>query len=126
MAFCPYCGNNLEENAKFCSSCGANLNNNTTPEAIVFEKAQNKPRTLNVGMLVWSIINCLMCCMPLGVVSLIFTILAKDATDDEEEKKKLKVAKSCNIVNNVVIGLIAIVYVIIVIIGVAATTTAAL
>ena len=124
MAFCPNCGNNLEENAKFCPSCGANLNNNTTPEPIIFDVPQNKPRSLNVGMLIWSIINCLMCCMPLGVVSLIFTILAKDAENDETEKKKLNVAKLCNIINNVAVGLIVIIYVIMVVIGVIATAKA--
>jgi hypothetical protein len=40
--------------------------------------------------------------MPLGVASLILTILAKDAPTVEEEAKKLKTAKTLNLVGTIV------------------------
>ena len=123
MSFCPNCGNNLEENVKFCPSCGAKLNDNAEP--IVVENimnVENKARSLNVGMLVWSIINILMCCMPLGVVALIFTILAKDAATDEVEQKNIKIAKTCNLIGNIAVGVLVIIYITLMVIGLTTAT----
>ena len=117
MAFCSHCGAALEEGAKFCSSCGTALEAQTSDQAAApvsvpvenqnnFDQASAEPKkasgTLNMTQMVWSIINLILCCMPLGIASLILTVFAKDAPSAEEEAKKLKIAKTCNL-----IGLIA-------------------
>ena len=111
MAFCKNCGAELDEGAKFCASCGtaqAEEEKATTenaaeekveiPEYVAPDMPPKASGVLNVAQLVWSIINIIMCCMPLGVVALIFTITAKDAPSTEEEAKKLKTAKTCNLI----------------------------
>ena len=104
MAYCNNCGNQLDENAKFCGVCGTKTEQFANSAAPVFTAEPAPARAsgvLNVKALVWSIINLLACCMPLGVASLILTILAKDAPTVEEEAKKLKTAKTLNLVGTI-------------------------
>ena len=110
MAFCSNCGAQLEENAKFCSSCGVSTDASVeaapasvaADEAIVTEPAPAKASgNLSIGMLIWSIINLVACCMPVGIAGLLFTIFAKDAPSAEEEAKKLKTAKICNLIGTI-------------------------
>lgn len=104
MAFCPKCGSFMENDAKFCPSCGTNMQEaeNATPvaEPVILE-VKPKERSLNVGMLVWSIINVALCSMPLGVAALVTTITAKSADDDVTEQKRLRSARICNIIGTV-------------------------
>ncbi len=86
--FCKKCGAKIEENVSFCSACGEPLN-----VQVVSQK-----RELNITQLVWSIISLVCLCFPLGIASLIFTLMAQDAKTDEEEEKCLKHAKTCNII----------------------------
>ena len=110
MAFCSHCGAKLEENAKFCSSCGTGTEAAAepapapveAPEAPAAEPAPAKASgNLNMGMLIWAIINLVTCCMPLGIAGLLFTIFAKDAPTAEAEAKKLKTAKTCNLIGTI-------------------------
>jgi len=138
MPFCPNCGTNLENNEKFCPNCGKNMQENTqsasqsTNQTYTQPNADNvsaysapynaqaTPRSLNTAQLVWSIVNILMCCLPLGIVALIFTIIAKDAPDDETEARKLKTAKACNIISTVGGAIIIVLYIVL---GVVAAAT---
>ena len=47
MAFCPKCGAQLEENAKFCASCGEKLSASTASDAVndAFESVKNLNNT---------------------------------------------------------------------------------
>lgn len=113
MPFCRNCGAKLEEEVKFCPECGtaqeaipSEATAAPTPEIPVVPVAEvpEEPKSsgaLNVGLLVWSILNLIFCCMPLGVVSLVMTITAKDATTAAEEAKKLKAAKTWNLVGTI-------------------------
>ena len=107
MAYCSNCGVKLEDNAKFCLSCGTptEQTENTETVAPSFEDTTPAPAkasgVLNVGQLVWSIINLIACCMPLGIAGLLMTIFAKDAPSAEEEAKKLKTAKTCNLIGTI-------------------------
>ncbi|MBQ7384457.1 MAG: CD225/dispanin family protein [Clostridia bacterium] len=107
MAFCPNCGKSVDNGVNFCPSCGAAIptNNefNGTPlnEEFIYDAPQPKQRELNVAQLVWSIINVVLCCMPLGIAAVVFTIMAKDAPDDETEAKRLKNALIFNIISTV-------------------------
>ena len=120
MAYCSNCGTKLEENAKFCLACGtptAQTENSTTINTAPVEEATPAPAkasgVLNMGMLIWAIINLISCCMPLGIAGLIMTIFAKDAPSAEEEAKKLKTAKTCNLIGTIGGAIFTIIYMII-------------
>ena len=121
MAFCTNCGNELKENEKFCPECGAEQVKTGSAEAPYIPPiadiptagataggnpespavSTHKERSLNIAQLVWALINVVLCCMPLGVASLVMTIMAKDAPTEEESAKKLKTAKICNIIGTI-------------------------
>ncbi len=75
-----------------------------------------KSDKLDVEMLVWSIINTVLLFPPLGIVSIIFTVLAKAANTAIEEKRNLYVAKILNIIATVLgfIGICAIIIIFII------------
>ncbi len=145
MPFCPNCGIRIVENAKFCHYCGTaqkkykpiGKKNIVPEEEIPVQEAEPAPEEkapeisapklpelpsgkLNVGMVVWSILNTIMCCTPMGIAALIFAAKARDAATAEEEKKKLKTAKVLNLIPTILyIILIAfyIVFIILALIG---------
>ena len=72
----------------------------------------SNPRTLNIGALVFSIINLVVfscCCTGVifGVAGIIFTVMAKNALTDEDEARYVKLAYILNVVG-VVLGIICI------------------
>ncbi len=118
MAYCKNCGVALDENAKFCATCGASQEETVaaeiTTEEIVAPAPKKASGNLNIAQLVWSIINLIACCGPLGIAGLILTIIAKDAPSAEDEAKKLKVAKTCNLIGTIggiIIGILYIAYI---------------
>ncbi len=111
MAFCRKCGSELTEGQLFCTKCGEpvevmNNNNTSEPAPAPVEKAK-----LNVGMLVWSIINMLCCGTVVGIVALVFTIMA-DNQPIEKANGYLKVAKILNIVATALAAVIVVIYII--------------
>lgn len=93
---CKNCGATVE-GSEYCPVCGVKV----TPEANeeftpVVESGASKK--LNVPMLVWSIINLVCCCGIVGIVPLIFTILATNRDTAEQEAHDIKIAKIMNIV----------------------------
>jgi len=121
MAYCTNCGNNIEDGVKFCPNCGARQSSNDNGPEINFGDVQvNKSSgQLNVGQLVWSIINLLTCCTPLGIAGLILTLLAKDAHSAEEETSKLKTAKICNLIGTIGAAVFVVLYIVLFAIGIA-------
>ena len=121
MAFCKNCGVALEENAKFCANCGTSLEEESvvaeiTAEEIVTPAPKKASGNLNIAQLVWSIINLVACCTPLGIAGLILTILAKDAPSAEDEAKKIKTAKTCNLIGTIGGVILSILYVVVIIV----------
>lgn len=53
-------------------------------------------------LMVWSIVNLICCCLPLGIVGLVFTLTAKSEPSPENRDKKLRTAAILNIVGTVV------------------------
>ena len=124
MAYCSNCGSKLEENAKFCLACGTpteQTENSTTINTAPVEEATPAPAkasgVLNMGMLIWALINLFSFCVPLGIASLVLTILAKDAPSAEEEAKKIKTAKTCNLIGTIGGVIFIICYIVIVFIA---------
>lgn len=112
MAFCKNCGANIDDLAVMCPTCGTNVKT----QNIVTEP---KKGNLNIGLLIWSIINMTICCslfsLPLGIVGLVFTLMAKNKPTIEEEKKAIKVAMICNLIGTilaVILTIIGIVFII--------------
>ncbi len=102
MAFCSKCGSFMADDERFCSNCGANRNRNTdeTPASTYTPVAPK--RGLNVAQLVWSIINLVCGCVPLGIAALILVLTAKDAPDDATAAKRNRSAMICNIIATVI------------------------
>ncbi len=110
MAFCTKCGSFVADNERFCSNCGADCTQQNTPTATATPNMPSYspvrlPRSLNTPQLIWSIINLILCCMPLGIASLIMVLTAKDAPDDATAAKRNKSAMICNIIATVVGGI---------------------
>lgn len=100
MAFCKNCGANMDDSANVCSTCGTPVTNQNFQNF----QADAAPRkgTLNTGFLIWSIVNIVLCCMPLGIAGLVFTITAQNKPTIEEEQKALKSAKIFNLIGTIV------------------------
>lgn len=62
--FCPNCGKPNSLNATFCASCGKPLT--SQPEE---KPTQN---TCPPSYLVWSILTTILCCLPFGIISIVF------------------------------------------------------
>ena len=75
-------------------------------------------RQTNTGLLGGSIINLVICCLPLGIAGLIFTLNAKNALNAEEEAQKLKTAKTCNLIGTIGGAVVVILYVILMMVGI--------
>ncbi len=124
---CRNCGNDIGEEEKFCKNCGAPAEEPKAQEPVQQTPAQGsssytetynadknsgkKRFELNVKSLIWSILNLMCCCQPLGIAGLIFTILASNATNETDNKNKSKYANICNLIGMIggVIALLAII-----------------
>ena len=106
MKICKNCGVELDDNFVVCPHCGV-----ACEMAPAEENTASVPNKLNVGQLVWSIINLAVCCTPLGIASLILTILAKDA-EPEKSRSHLKIAKILNLIGTIGGALIYIAYIV--------------
>ena len=65
--FCPQCGSNNPEGAAACAKCGASL---VPPQVVVppgYTPSQQVP-----NYLVQSILVTILCCLPLGIVAIVF------------------------------------------------------
>ena len=97
MAFCRNCGKELGDDQTVCTGCGAPA----VEEIKIETSAQSKKKDLNIGMLVWSLINLVLCSqVAAGVIALIFTLLAKGETDEKSARYN-KIAKIANIVGTI-------------------------
>jgi len=62
------------------------------------------------GMLVWSVITLVICCMPMGIFALLNVLNAKKAGTPEEFADKMKAAKKFNILGIVISVLLWVIY----------------
>ena len=75
--FCPYCGAQNADNIQSCCACRRPLQGQLQPQQ--FASSADIP-----NYLVWSILTTLFCCLPLGIVAIIYSadVNTKLATGD--------------------------------------------
>ena len=54
----------------------------------------------------------MLCCLPLGIVALVFVLNAKNCVTKEEFESKMKVARTCNIVALVLGAVVVVCYIV--------------
>ena len=106
MAFCKNCGAAIEDGTELCSAC-AEATTNEKVEVDVVEEVDAPSNKLNVGYLVWSILNIVLggsALVPLGlgVAALVFTILGYNAKTAQTERQHLKLSKTFNLISTIV------------------------
>lgn len=73
---CIKCGHKLEEGAAFCPICGTNVNQDVSQTIEQPSQAPNKNQSAAQlrpdSNLVWGILTTLLCCLPFGIVSIIY------------------------------------------------------
>lgn len=105
--FCPKCGTQNDDHATQCTSCGQTLHENppetvtpaasvgTSPYANATAQGNQVPTTIP-NYLVQSILSTLCCCLPLGIVAIVFAsqvntkIAAGDIAGAMDSSKKAK------------------------------------
>ena len=106
MNFCKHCGAQIEGSCRYCPHCGAEcgMSGEGAAQSPIAGEPEKK-QGLHIGYLIWSIINMIVGIVPLGVVGMIFTILAND-TPVERAKGYLKTVKTVNLISSIVAGVL--------------------
>ena len=84
MPYCYKCGNEVAADSRFCYKCGATLNgaqDTTAGQQTSYAASQNVQVThvapqdrppMPPSNLVWAILTTLFCCLPFGIVSIVY------------------------------------------------------
>ena len=68
--YCPQCGTEAEENARFCAKCGRDLSGSTEQPRTAAETREAGPYVPD--HLAWAILSMIFCCIPTGIVSIVY------------------------------------------------------
>ncbi len=101
MAYCKKCGAQIDGDAVYCPSCGANQGESFSGMTFNDTGLDRSSGKINIGQMIWAIINLVTCCQILGIVSLVLVVLAKDAPSAQDEAKKVRGAMICNLIGTV-------------------------
>lgn len=74
MPFCYKCGSEVPADVNFCNNCGAQLKatqNSAAPTPVALTAPQDRP-PMPESNLVWAILTTLFCCLPFGIVSIVY------------------------------------------------------
>jgi hypothetical protein len=96
---CPKCDSTLPDGSRFCAICGANVDRELPRHPVIRSDGGEPPGTTT--QLVLSILVLLFCCQLLGVISLIFSILAMSKSGEgnfEEAELWVGRARTINII----------------------------
>lgn len=103
--YCPQCGTEAKENARFCAKCGRDISNSSEQPRSAHETREAGPYAPNYrtedrphvpNHLVWAILATIFCCVPTGVVSIVYAaqvnerIAAGDFAGARESSQKAK------------------------------------
>lgn len=138
--YCSNCGNQVEDHLMFCPSCGQQTKkpvssgynpnpnqqqypvnvspvssnaNGTNSNGQFYSNGQStaqKPVVNTTPFLIWAIVNTICCCLPLGVVGIIYASKANSATTQEEADSILKNVKMYNIIGTGLGFVVGIIY----------------
>lgn len=125
MKFCAKCGHQLNSMNEVCPNCSyqnteeTNYNENVNPVQNNYNYGgENPAQSVNsTGMLIWSIVNLLCLCFPLGVAGLVFAILAKSAQNVQDAERNVKISKIVNIIGTVVGIIVLVLYFLLVVVA---------
>ena len=111
--FCSNCGREIPDQAVFCPGCGKSVNGAEAPAAA---PAEVKPAAAPVtevipSHLALAIITTLLCCMPLGIVSIVYAAQVSSLVSSgkiEQARAASRSAKGWGIAA-LVVGLVAVI-----------------
>src|ERR671917_841499 len=69
---CPNCGAQNDDDATYCTNCGNALQRISTPNVDVPSPPQPQGQALVPNYLAQAILTTLFCCLPFGIVSIVF------------------------------------------------------
>lgn len=131
MAICNKCGSQADDGSTFCPNCGSQMmdnaqfqngpdlskqqtpppppppqyNNQYNPNAqynAYNQQQSTQPPVSMTGMLVWAILNTLICCLPFGIVAIVMSAKINNAMSYEEARMAYNSAKKWNLVATIV------------------------
>ena len=88
--FCTSCGQELPENARVCPQCGTAVGTANAPAPAAAVAPVEKP---GAGSLICAILVTMFCCLPLGVVGIVYATKANGYADAGDRARMLEAAK---------------------------------
>ena len=99
--FCPTCGREADEDARFCDNCGATLDQSSGGPGYAPRVLPDQPgygTAVNVpNYLVQAILVTIFCCLPAGIVAIVFAaqvngrVRSGDLTDAQRLSRNAKI-----------------------------------
>ncbi len=128
--YCPNCGAQNEDDAARCTNCGYVLQRVETPSADVPPPPGYEPQATIPNYLVPAILTTLFCCLPFGIVSIVYAAQVDSKASSGDRAGALESSRnakrwawiSFGTGLALIVGIIAF-YVILLIIGVAADSS---
>jgi|TergutMp193P3_1026864.scaffolds.fasta_scaffold58275_4 hypothetical protein len=115
MPFCRNCGKEVNDGAKICGSCGAAMGvvagapavNNSAGVSSAGTVNQNKPINIESHM-VKAILSTCLCCLPFGIVSIVYAAKVKPALLAQDENAAREASKKANFWSNlsIILGIV--------------------
>jgi len=70
---CPNCHNEIPDDSKYCPKCGYNLSQNPVNATQDWNRFNDPQYTRHIpNNLVWAILTTIFCCLPFGIVSIVY------------------------------------------------------
>ena len=116
--FCTKCGKDIPENASFCPSCAAPVNVQYQQQTAFAQQPVTPQQTAAIqepakvtDWLIPGIIATVCCCLPLGVVSIVFAAQANSQAQQGNYEEAQKTADKAKLffILSIVLGLIGVV-----------------
>lgn len=130
---CPDCGKQIPANSAICPNCGAPIQQQPSLQqsapimhqtSVSATNLQGTPQMRPDNHLVWSILNTILCCLPLGIWSIIKSNEVNRLYDSGRYEEAKKAADDASMINKVSAGLAILIYVIYIILIATGTVAA--